>query len=411
MWYNPVMSAKNNKPVNLVLLVIAAEMFSMGGFSAYSVVLVKLNGLWGLSNSEAGWLSSAYYIGYVAAVPLLVGITDRVDAVRVYVLSSLLGVLGGAGFAFFADGFYSGMFFRALSGMSLAGTYMPGLKLLTERLEPAHRLRAVPYYTASFGIGVSTSFMAAGWLDSAFGWDTAFLCTGLSSLLGAVLVLAAVRGTEKYVPETTPVKRRTLDFRPVFRSRESMTYILAYFGHCWELFALRAWLPALLLFAWQSGGGVGDGGKSISMWATVIVMTGVPASILGAESATKSGRKGLIRKASAASVLLGLVCAFVSDIGFYPVVAVLVMYNFAVMADSGAITTGAFASSPEEIRGATLAVHSIMGFIGAGIGPLAVGFMLDIFGGIDTHTAWFAGCAVMLAGSIFAFMTMGFKGK
>ena len=38
-------------------------------------------------------------------------------------------------------------------------------------------------------------------------------------------------------------KRHPLDFRPVFRNRKAVGYMLAYGGHCWELFAFRTWLP------------------------------------------------------------------------------------------------------------------------------------------------------------------------
>lgn len=405
------MQNRNISALNLVLLVIAAEIFSMGGFSSYSVVLVELNGLWGLNNTEAGWLSSAYYMGYVAAVPFLVGMTDRVDAVKVYFFSSIMGVVGGVGFAYFADGFYSGMMYRAIAGVSLAGTYMPGLKLLTERLETAHRLRAVPYYTASFGIGVSTSFLATGWVENFLGWKAAFAFTGLSSILAMVLIVYATYGVPKLTGELVQtVRRRTLDFRPVFMNKESMTYILAYFGHCWELFALRAWLPTFLLFAWHQTY-AGDAGKSISTWATIIVLVGVPASILGAETANQRGRKKLIRIVASVSVVLGVLCGLTGGLNFYVAVAVQLAYNFAVMADSGAITTGAFASASDEVRGATLAVHSILGFIGAGVGPLIVGFALDAFGGINSVTAWYGGFAVMLAGSAFAALTMMPKDK
>jgi MFS family permease len=34
--------------------------------------------------TQAGWISSAFFAGYVAAVPLLVGLTDRFDARRIY---------------------------------------------------------------------------------------------------------------------------------------------------------------------------------------------------------------------------------------------------------------------------------------------------------------------------------------
>jgi len=45
--------------------------------------------------------------------------------------------------------------------------------------------------------------------------------------------------------------RHPLDFRPVLRNHDAMAYVLAYGGHCWELFAFRAWLPTYLFFAWH----------------------------------------------------------------------------------------------------------------------------------------------------------------
>ena len=38
-----------------------------------------------------------------------------------------------------------------------------------------------------------------------------------------------------------------LDFRPVLANRRAMAYVLAYFAHNWELFALRSWLVAFLV--------------------------------------------------------------------------------------------------------------------------------------------------------------------
>lgn len=59
-------------------------------------------------------------------MPELVGLTDRVDARRTYVGSASLMAVANFGFAAAAEGFWSAMVLRALSGVAVAGTCMPG---------------------------------------------------------------------------------------------------------------------------------------------------------------------------------------------------------------------------------------------------------------------------------------------
>src|SRR5256885_14501448 len=77
----------------------AAHVASMAGFSTYATLLPRLQGEWGLNNSQAGFISGAFFAGYMAAVPLLTSLTDRVDARRVYLVSSVVaaGAPGGEG--------------------------------------------------------------------------------------------------------------------------------------------------------------------------------------------------------------------------------------------------------------------------------------------------------------------------
>ena len=44
-------------------------------------------------------------------------------------------------------------------------------------------------------------------------------------------------------------------------------------------------------------------------------------------------------------------------------------------------------SAPPELKGATMALHTLIGFAGASVGPLAVGLLLDIFGA-ETRLGW-----------------------
>ena len=57
------------------------------------------------------------------------------------------------------------------------------------------------------------------------------------------------------------------------------------------------------------------------------------------------------------------------------------MYQALVYTDSSALTAGTSGSAEPGKRGATLAVHSTMGYFGGFMGPLTIGVVLDLAGG------------------------------
>jgi MFS family permease len=56
----------------------------------------------------------------------------------------------------------------------------------------------------------------------------------------------------------------------------------------------------------------------------------------------------------------------------------------------------------QEQRGATLAVHSILGFSGGVVGPLVVGLVLDAAGGTNSYLGWGFAFLAMGMGSLSA---------
>src|SRR3990172_2895655 len=177
------------RPWLVVALLCLAEVLSMTAFSTYPALLPVIRDAWGLSNSAAGLVSGTYFGGYMAAVPLLASLTDRVDARRVYAVSALLSVAGATGFALFARSLPSALVWQAVAGAGLAGTYMPGLKALADHLEGPRQSRAVSFYTSTFGIGGSLSLWLAGALASALDWRWAFGLAAIGPALAAVLVM------------------------------------------------------------------------------------------------------------------------------------------------------------------------------------------------------------------------------
>jgi MFS family permease len=117
--------------------------------------------LWHLSASEAGLMASAFAIGYMLAVPVLTTLTDRIDARCILLVGSALSGSATLSFAVFAEGLTSAIVIWGLAGIGFAGAYMPGLKALTDRLEPGDMSRSVTLYTATFSFGVGLSFLVA----------------------------------------------------------------------------------------------------------------------------------------------------------------------------------------------------------------------------------------------------------
>jgi MFS family permease len=61
---------------------------------------------------------------------------------------------------------------------------------------------------------------------------------------------------------------------------------------------------------------------------------------------------------------------------------------YSINSDSAAITSGMVGEAPPGYRGATMAVHSCLGFAGSAMGPLVFGAVLDLSGGRDEILSW-----------------------
>ncbi|TMA15891.1 MAG: MFS transporter, partial [Deltaproteobacteria bacterium] len=158
-----------------VPILIAAHVCSMLGFSTFAALLPQLRDEWSLSNAQAGVVGGVFFGGYIASVSYWTALTDRGDGRRVYAVGSLVAAAASAGFGWLARGFASALLFQALLGVGIAGTYMPGLRLLSDRISGSKQSRSIAFYTASFGLGTALSLALAGAVASRAGWKAAFL--------------------------------------------------------------------------------------------------------------------------------------------------------------------------------------------------------------------------------------------
>jgi len=378
----------------LTFLVCLAEILGMASIANFSALLPTFQDEWQLSHTAAGWISAAYYAGYMVLVPLLASITDRIDARKIMGIGAIFGVVAAIGYALLAEGFWSALALRFLAGISLAAIYMPGLKVVSDNTEGTHQSRFVSFYTASFSIGASLSYLLSGEINAIAGWRWAFAASAVSTAISLAIVVL-------YVPsgQVRKGERGTLfsDFKVVFKSRPAMAYILGYTAHMWELFSFRSWIVAFLAFSirMQPTGVFTWSPTQVAFLSNLI---GLPSSIGGNELSQKFGRRRVVTIVMLGSAMLGATLGFTATLPYLLVVLLVIIYGMTVTGDSASLTAGAVAAAPAGLRGTTLAVHSTLGFGAAFLSPLAIGVVLDFFGG--NLFAWGMGFLSMAAGSL-----------
>jgi predicted MFS family arabinose efflux permease len=375
----------------------------IGAFSV-AALLPTLIAVWSLSNTEAGWITGIYYAAYTVAVPVLSSLTDRVDAKRIYLGSVAMTAIAFAGFAWIATGFWSALVFRALMGAGWAGTYMPGLKALSDLTEGSQQSRAVAAHAAAVGISGALSFGVAGMVNVLLGWQWALVPGAVGAVLAFVLVLVGLPSLPVR-PGGGP-RSSLLDFRPILRNRSALAYSIAYCVHTWEMSALRGWVVAFLTFvAAQTSGWTPLAPATV---ASVMGLVGVAASVWGNELSIRLGRRRFVLGTMLTSAALAAVIGFSAALPYAAAAILVLVYAMLIWSDSSSLTAGSAGSAEPGRRGATLAVHSTLGYAGGFLGPLVLGVTLDALGGVSV-VGWglafgHVTIALMLGAAVFVWL-------
>ena len=366
-----------------VIAMCAAQGCAQIGAFSVAALLPTLIATWSLTNTEAGWIGGIYYAAYTLAVPVLSSLTDRIDPKRIYLASVALTALAFAGFAWVAGGFWTALLFRALMGIGWAGSYMPGLKAISDLTDGPRQSRAVAAHAAAVGVSGALSFGVAGAVHAWLGWQWALVPGGLGALLAFVLVLV---GLPSRAPQAVERRGALLDFRPILKNRSALAYSLAYCVHTWEMSALRAWVVAFLTFVavQPSSGWMLAAPAAV---ASVMGLLGVWASVWGNELSIRFGRRRFIVATMLASAAMAGVVGFSAALPYAAAVALILVYAMLIWSDSSSLTAGSAGSAEPGRRGATLAVHSTLGYAGGFVGPIALGATLDLLGGASV-IAW-----------------------
>jgi MFS family permease len=348
--------------------------FIMLVFLNYAAVLPLVQREWGLTNSAAGMIFSAYQFGYIFSATILSYLTDRFRARRIFLISAVWSVVANFLFALFAVDLTSALIYRALAGLGMGGTYMPGLKLVADRFPSERRGRAVGYFTSAFVFGAAASTLLSGLVGSVAGWRFAIITSAAGTLVGTLLCLAILQEDRAVARTDAGGQLR----REVLRNKPALLLILAYAAHMWEQYGMRAWMAAFLAASFvHIGYNKGEAtGYGASLTAIIVAVGGFATGLAG----VLSDRLGRTRTSSAIMLLsAGCSLGFGWLMGLSPIVLVLagVAYSFFVVAESPVLSTGLTELVPSRCVGAAMGLQTLIGFVAATASPAVFGWVLD----------------------------------
>ena len=357
-----------------MLAVVSLSLFlSVLVWFNYSAVLPRVVAAWDLSGLRAGVVFGAFQAGYLLAVVPLGALADRRSARVVIAAGATVAGAASLAFALVADGYLAGTALRFVSGVGMAGVYVPGMRFVTGWYPAETRGRAMGIYVGTYSTSAGLSFFLASSVATRLGWRTAVAVTSLGALVVAPLVLLAGRD-----PPGASDADRGFDLA-VLRNRAYLAAVGVYSFHNWELFGMRNWIVAYLVGA-TAVGGLANGEAAAGWVAGGVILVGGLGNVVGGSLSDRFGRGRVV---GTALLVSGTISAALGVLGWLPLPALLVVvgvYGVALTMDSAPTSTAITELVADERVGTALSVQSLVGFTTTVVSPVVFGAALDAAG-------------------------------
>lgn len=365
-----------------VAIVAIAQLFGTSLWFSANSAADGLMRAWDVGAGEIGWLTNAVQAGFIGGTLAmsLLGIADRFRASRIFVASALAGALSNACFAWLAQDVWTGAFFRFLVGLSLAGIYPIGMKLVVS-WEPERTGQALALLVAMLTLGTALPHglrLTGGELP----WQWIVTCSSLLALAGAWLIHRL--GTGPHLP-IRPARDRQArsSVLSAFRIGRFRAAALGYFGHMWELYAF--WTAVPLLVA----------STGLAAQFPVPGVAGLSFAVIGAGAVGCLAGGALSQRIGSGRVALGALaisggCGAAFALGWQilppaALMGVLLVWGASVVADSPQFSALSARSCPRDMVGAALAIQNALGFA---ITILSIAGVTALFERIGPAAVW-----------------------
>ena len=361
-----------------IAVVSLAQLFGTSLWFSANAAADGLMQSWAAGPADIGTLTSAVQAGFILGTLALslLGLADRFRASTIFVVSALSGACFNAGFAWIAHDITTAALFRFLVGLSLAGIYPIGMKLIVS-WEPTRTGQALALLVAMLTLGTALPhFLGLG--GQALAWQWVVSGASVLAVVGAVLIHRL--GTGPHLPPARAARASVLSAFAIPRFRASA---LGYFGHMWELYAFWTIVPLLVATT------------GLALQFPHLGVSGLSFAIIAAGAIGCLAGGVLSRRIGSGPVALGALtisggCALAFVLGWQTLppgwlVGLLMLWGASVVADSPQFSALSAQACPKDMVGGALAIQNAVGF---GITMISISAATALFDSLGPGAVW-----------------------
>jgi DHA1 family multidrug resistance protein-like MFS transporter len=381
-------AAKPRLSREVVVLGIIA-FFVMVGFGVVIPVLPVFVRSFHVGYTEVGAVVSAFALMRLVASPFCGKLIDWVGERTILAIG--IGIVAvSSAMVGLAQSYLEVLLLRGAGGIGSAMFSISAMTLLLGTTAPSMRGRAVGFYQGGFLIG-GMAGPAIGGLLAVISLRAPFFFYAGTLILAGVVGLAFLRPVSRHKKSAGPEAVSTIPFRAVISDRRFRAACLANFASGWASLGVRsALIPVLVVEVLHRE----------ELWTGIAFAIAAVAQTLALGPAGKFvdtvGRRPAIVGAYALGAVVLFAMPFVGDI--WTLTALLCIYGVAA-AFMGTAPAAAVGDAAGGKSGQPVAIFSAFSDLGAVVGPLAAGFLVDA---VSFPVAFGSAVVLMLATSVYA---------
>ena len=383
-------STANLYPWIAVLLLWCVCFFNYADRLAIFSVFPVLEDEFKFSKTQLGMIGAAFTWVYAGASPLAGAIGDRFPR-KAVILGGLVVWSAITGLTAICDNYWAFVLVRGAEGLGEAFYFPASMAFIAAWHGKATRSRATSIHQTSLYIGTIFGGVLAGWMATRYGWRSPFWILGLAGILLAGVLWKAMREPETAADPSVstgkmsePVSKPQtsawagyLEFLAhLAGNRTALGIVAAFFGANMVNAVFLTWMPSYLKEQFKldlTYAGLG---------ATVFIQLACfGGAITGGQIADRWSRlvpDGRIRLKMWAT-LLGAPFIWLCGTSLNPfaLIGAMVAFGFCKGLYDANLTPAYYDVIPERWRASATGLMNLIGFIGAGIGAVAIGVAVD----------------------------------
>jgi len=358
----------------------------------------------GLTDTQLGFLGSAFLFSYFIVSPLFGWLGDRLSRTRLMTAGVAIWSLATAGGGL-ARNFVQMALARGAVGVGEASYAAISPALISDYYPPERRGRVFAIFYLAIPVGSAVGYLLGGALESHFGWRTAFFAVGLPGLLLALLTLTAPdppRGINDEPAASLERPGTYLETLGVLgRNRDYVLAVLGYAAYTFAVGGMSFWVPIYL-----NRERAMPLDEANYLVGAITVVAGIGGTFLGGYLADLLAPR--VRQAhlyvSGASMVLAVPFSWVAFSAADRTVAMgaLLGAEFMVFLSTGPINVVLVSIVPVAIRATAMAVSIFfIHLLGDAAAPIVIGAASDRVG--LSHAVLIMPVVVAISGAIWLF--------